>query len=138
MSIGQVATQTPWVRFGGNAAGLQKALDFRSEHERPGRLHVVERLNPKAVAGEQQLTTARVPDGEREHASEALHALSAHLFVEVDNHLGVAPGREGVAPRLELPPNLAEVVDLAVEHDRDGRVFVAERLMSARKIDNRE
>src|SRR5438094_1153439 len=82
--------------------------------------------------------TTHVPDREREHPSEVLHAFGTLLFVEVHNHLGVALCREGVATCLELPPDLAEVVDLAVEHDGDARVFVAERLMSARQIDNRE
>ena len=34
--------------------------------------------------------------------------------------------------------DLAEVVDLAVEHDRDGAVFIAERLMAAFEVDDGE
>src|SRR5439155_18392030 len=43
---------------------------------------------------------------------------------------------EAVARRLQLAPQFGEVVNLAVEDDPDRAVFVVNRLMSARQIDN--
>src|SRR6266850_1435326 len=41
-----------------------------------------------------------------------------------------------MACRFELGAQLAEVVDLAVEHDPDGTVLVVDRLMAGREIDD--
>ena len=43
-----------------------------------------------------------------------------------------------MALRGELLPQLAIVVDLAVEHDGDGAVFVVDRLISRLKVDHSE
>src|SRR3546814_8368679 len=50
----------------------EERLDLGSEEQRGAGLDVVERLDAEAVAGEPQRALAPVPDGEREHAVEAL------------------------------------------------------------------
>ena len=64
---------------------------------------VVERLDPEAVAGQQQ---ARARGGPRARSRTSRAARStnagAALLVEVDEHLGVAVGREAVAAALQL------------------------------------
>ena len=59
---------------------------------------VEERLLADAVAGEEQTLAALVPEGEREHPVEMPDAVDPVLLVQVDDHLGVALGREAVAP----------------------------------------
>ena len=60
------------------------------------------------------------------------------LLVEVDDRLGVAVGRKTWPRALEVAPQLAVVVDLAVEDDPDGAVLVGDRLMAAFEVDDAE
>ena len=60
------------------------------------------------------------------------------LLVEVDEHLGVAARREAVPGALELVPQLAVVVELAVLDDGDPAVLVRDRLVAGREVDDRE
>ncbi len=60
------------------------------------------------------------------------------LLVEVDEHLGVAMSREGVPGPLEVMPELAVVVELAVLDDLDAAVLVADRLVAGLEVDDRE
>src|SRR5215471_9974904 len=63
---------------------------------------VVERLDPVGVTGEHETTTARVPDGGREHPAQALGEAGPVLLVEVDERFRVAARPQLVARTLEL------------------------------------
>ena len=54
----------------------------------------------------------------------------------MDDDFGVAAGPEDVSALLEVVPQLAVVVDLAVEDDPDRAVFVGHRLMPALEVDD--
>ena len=95
-----------------------------------GHLGVVERLDAEAVARQHQTPRVRVPQREREHAAEAVHAAFSPLLVAVDDDLRVGAGPEAMAGRRQLRAHLGEVVDLAVEHDPHGAVFVGQRLIA--------
>ena len=56
----------------------------------------------------------------------------------VDDDLGVATGAEHVAQRLQFGAQLAEVVDLAVEHHDDVAVLVDHRLLAGGEVDDRQ
>ena len=43
-----------------------------------------------------------------------------------------------MAQRLQFGHQLLEVVDLAVEHDDDAAVFVVQRLLAGRQVDDRQ
>ena len=79
-----------------------------------------------------------VPDGEGEHAVEALQAAFAPLLPGVDDHLRVAAGAEGVSACQQLALDLHEVEDLAVEGHDDSVVLVVERLLAALEVDDRQ
>ncbi len=81
---------------------------------------------------------ACIPNRQAEHAVEMVQHVVAPLLVPVDDHFRVGAGLEDVAERLELPAQLLEVVDLAVEHDPHRSLGVSHRLMTARKIDDRQ
>ena len=65
-----------------------------------------ERLYAQAVAGEKQRLVVAIPDGEGEHAVEALEAAGAPLPPGGEDRLGVALGDEGVPLRLQLGAKL--------------------------------
>ena len=83
------------------AAGEDR-LDLRSEEQRVAGARPVERLDAEAIADQQQPALRRVPDREREHAAEAVHAVVAPLLVGVDDGFGVGLRAVAVAVRLEL------------------------------------
>ena len=114
-------------------AEREQRLDLRRERERAARLGIDERLDPVAVAAADEEAALRVPQSERPHAVEAVEALLAPLLVRVHDDLGVGVRVEPVPARLELAPQLDEVVDLAVVDDPDAPVLVAERLVSRRR-----
>ena len=118
---------------------LEQRLQLRAEDQAAaGQLRVVERLHADAIPREQQAALPGVPDGEREHAAEALDRAVAPFLVAVDDDLGVGAGAEAMAARRQVRPHVGEVVDLAVEDGPDGAVFVAERLIAGREIDDAE
>ena len=56
----------------------------------------------------------------------------------MDQDLGVALGPESMPPAFELAAQLLIVVDLAVEDDLDRAILVADGLIAAVQVDDRE
>src|SRR6185437_4138525 len=117
---------------------LEQRLDLGGEVERLAVLAQEERLLAETVARDEELRLAGIPDRKGEHAAQALHAALAPLGVGVQQHLGVAVARECVALLLELGAQLAEIVDLAVEGEREAGLLVVHRLRGADRVDDRE
>ena len=97
---------------------------------------VVQRLDAEPVAHQQQPAPRLVPEREREHAAKTVNGLLSPLFVRVDDHFGVRAGPEAMTGSLQLGSDLHEVVDLAVENHPHGPVFVGQRLVAGRQIDD--
>jgi hypothetical protein len=95
-------------------------------------------LFAEAVASQQQAAAAFVVESESEHATQLGYAVGAHFFVEVDNGFGVTIRDEAVAAAFEIGTKFLEVVDLAIEDDPDGTVFIEDGLMTAGNVDNAE
>ena len=113
------------------------------EHAAGRRAGVVERLDAVVVARQHEprrvaVAVAQVEEGERPHAVEAGEAVRPPLEVGVEDDLGVARGVERVAERLELRPQLAEVVDLAVVGELYRAVVGADGLVPTRGVDDGE
>ena len=99
---------------------------------------IEERLLAGPVTRQKQRPLARIPEREREHPVERLDRLVPALLVEVQDCLGVTLAAEPV-PRLELLPQLAEVVDLPVEDEPQRAVLVRQRLVSRlAEVDDRQ
>jgi hypothetical protein len=117
----------------------QDRLELASEHEPALRGPVEERLLPEAVPPQHKLPAAVVPDREREHAVEPPCQVHRwRLFRQVRDHLSIALGAELMPAALQLPPELAKVVDLPVEDGRDGIVLVSNRRIARDQVDDRE
>ncbi len=94
----------------------------------PLELGEVERLDAEAVANQRQPAAVALVEREGEHAVEALHAARPPFRPGLDDHLGVAGGREAVALGLELGAELGIIVDAAVEGDGQPQLGVDEGL----------
>jgi hypothetical protein len=99
-------------------------------------LSPIERLYAETVDGHEKLASARVPEREGEHPAKAPDELPAELLVAVHKDLRVGTRLEGVAAASQVVPQLAVVVDLAVEDDDDRSIFARDRLPSAFGVDD--
>ena len=119
-------------------AGGDERLELRGEGDSPGGRDVVQRLDAEAVARQEERAGAGVPDRAGEHATQPFHDLGPQLFVQVHDRFGVAMSADHVPARDQSRPQLAVVVDLAVEYDRVRAVFGGHRLPPAREVDDAE
>jgi len=111
-----------------HAGVLQDRPDLRGEEQRAAVVPVDEGLDADAVAAQHERPRPFVPEGEGEHAREPPRAGFPLFLVEMDDDLAVGMRAEAVAPVLHLPAELGVVVDLAVEDEPHGAVFVGKRL----------
>src|SRR5690349_4577317 len=81
---------------------------------------------------------ALVVQGDGKHAAKFLNALCAQFLIEMNDNFGIAVGIETVPTLFEVIPQFRKVVDLAVENNPDGLVFVMNGLMTTGKIDDAE
>ncbi len=115
----------------------EQCLELGRERDSAVRVGVVdEGLFAQAIPGQEDAVLAGVPQGQGEHAPQMLEAVDAVLLVGVDDGLGVRVGLEAMTAVLELLAEILEVVDLAVEDDADGAVFVVDRLVAAGDVDD--
>ena len=98
--------------------------------EPSGKLRVEQRLLAEPVAHEHEPLARAVPQRDREHPLEVLREVEAPLLVGVRDQRRVARAADLVALRLELGPQLAEVVELAVEDRDDVAALALDRLVA--------
>jgi hypothetical protein len=118
-----------------NSRGAQ-TLQFAPEPEAFRERRVVKRLLPETIAREQKLAAPGIPDGERKHPEETRYASLASIFVEMNRHFGIAVRAKPVTARDEVLPQLAIIVDLAIQNHRDGFIFVRDGLMTGVKVND--
>ena len=107
------------------AAVSEQGFQFGSEQESAVFEQGIEqRLDAEAIAGEKQGFAVAVPEGEREHAAEAVDARGTPGFPGMDDDFGVAAGVENMPQGLKLWNKFLVVVNLTVEYHADALVFV--------------
>src|SRR3954454_2978796 len=106
-----------------DVAAWQRA-QFGCERELAVDGAVVQRLDPEAVAREDETAARRVPNRNGEHPAQPFGEAFAVLFVEMEQHLCVAVRPEPVSGALELAAQFAVVVELAVLDDVERAVLV--------------
>ncbi len=127
------------VRFRFDQAAGKDGAHFGREEEPVALLRIVERFDAEGVAREEAALLALVPECEREHAAQWLHAIRAVLFVEPEDHLRVAARVEDHALALEIGSQFGEVVDLPVENNGEPPVGGGHRLVaSGAEVEHRE
>jgi hypothetical protein len=60
------------------------------------------------------------------------------IFIQVNDHLSIRSGTEPMAFIDQTLAQLPEIVDLSVQDDPDGLVFVVDRLLTRLKVDDAE
>ena len=97
-----------------------------------------QRLLAEAVARQEQASAGLVPESEGEHALQRVDQRVAELLVQVHEHLGVAARGEAMTARGQILAQARVVVDLAVEDHPNRAVLVAERLVPALDVHDRQ
>ena len=50
---------------------------------------LAERFDADAITGKHEHMLSRIPDGQREHTGETFNEAQSHLFIQVQNDLGI-------------------------------------------------
>src|SRR6188474_518791 len=97
---------------------LEQRFEFGAEDERAVVYEsVIERLFSDAIARNEKRVFTSIPNCEREHAAQTRNAVSAVLFVGVNDDFGIRARTELVSTRFQFGLQLAIVIDLAVEYN---------------------
>ena len=100
-------------------AGGDQCLRGRGKAQPAVGLAPIQRLDPEAIAGEEELVPVGVPDRKREHPVQSLDAAFSPGMPGLEDHLGVAVGEETVAAIAQLAAQLWMIIDRAVEYQRE-------------------
>ena len=106
---------------------LQDAFDFGREDELAVLLRVVKRFDAEEIARAEELARRSVPDGEREHAAQAVEHAFAPCEIAREQHFRIGFRLELPALRLEFGAKVLVVVDFPVEHDGEIARSMSER-----------
>src|SRR5581483_123406 len=116
----------------GNRSVSQERLYFRPK-EKPVLIVIInERLLPKTITRQNELTGALVPYCARKHAVDLRKGPYPIPQVESQKHLSVRAGRKRVAFLLQLTLQFQVIVDLTIEHYADLSVGALHRLLTGR------
>jgi hypothetical protein len=107
-------------------------LQFGGEAELLAVVHEEQGLLAETVARQQQAPRLAVPEREREHPAQVLHAVVAEQAVQVEDDLGVAAGMESEPTPLQVTAQVEVVVDFPVADDPQRAPVVAHRLAPGR------
>ena len=116
----------------------EQRLRLRGEAQVAAVVREKERPDAEAVPRQEDLAPLAIPHGDREVAVQPVEAADAPLLIRMCDHFRVRRGRELVPQPGELGPELDVVVDLPVLHDPVAPTLVAQGLVAAVEIDDRE
>ena len=92
-----------------------------------------QRFHPEAITGQGETLGLHLPAGHREDAVQTAPEPFPPALEAPQQHLGVTAGAEDFACRFQLPSQLKLVVDLSVEHQRQGAGIAQHRLVAERR-----
>jgi hypothetical protein len=123
----------------GSACRPDQRLDLGGEGEGLTGCHIVERLDPKAVARQKEFAPLTIPDRKRPHPVQAIQACLAPLRICRQNDLRIAAAAKAMPKALQLFAQFDVVVNLAVEHDPEAPIGADHWLMTGRRqVENRK
>src|SRR6266404_121749 len=132
----QIGSERLRIDFPGREIRIQERRQFGREDQAVVCFEVLQRLFPETIARQEKRLLARVPQCESKHAAQKFEQVRAVLFVKMNERLGVALRSQLVAALFQIGAQFYVIVNLTVEDDVNGSVFVGNRLMTAGHIDD--
>src|SRR5579871_554841 len=111
-------------------AGIENGLNFGSKNQPAIFKVIIQRLDPQAVAGREQLSLAEIVDRESEHAIQLLQAVFSPQLIGVEQYLSVAGRAQLHALCLQLKGDFLVVVNFSIEDDPQVALLIRHRLMA--------
>jgi hypothetical protein len=99
---------------------------------------VKQRFLPEPVAGDKYLAGIDMQYRKRKHTIEFIEHRRPLVLVKMQENLGIALRSQDVTVIDQAAAQLAVVINLAIEHQRQGAVFVVQRLVPAHYVDDRK
>ncbi len=124
-----VIVQGRAVYRGVNAACLNQSRQRRGEPQGTGHLGDIERLDAEPITRRDNPAGITFVNGESEHAEKARNAAFAPCVPCLENDFCVSIGEELVAHLFQLGAQFAEIIDAAIEHQRQTEVSIDHRLL---------
>ncbi|MDA9454925.1 hypothetical protein XI00_11890 [Bradyrhizobium sp. CCBAU 21359] len=113
----------------GEVSARRKSLDLACEQNAAAVLGIIQRLDPDAVARQDQAALLPIPQADREKSLQAFEHRLTPGEIRVREDLGVAGAAKADAERsLELAAQLVIVVDLSIVGDDDAFRGIEHRL----------
>src|SRR3989449_9900358 len=89
--VGQIIGEGREIYFRLDSIGREQALYFRTKIERPIiSMSIVERFHPQAIARDEKLAPALVPNSERKHSPQLLDAAGPIFFLQLEHGFRIA------------------------------------------------
>src|SRR6266567_3777158 len=97
---------------------------------------VVQRLLPQSIAYQEKPAGWFIVKRESKHASQFVNTIRPMFFVKMNDDFRVAMSGEKMAAGLQLRTQFLKVINLPIEDDPYGFVFVEDWLVPTRQIDD--
>jgi hypothetical protein len=93
-------------------------------------------FHAKPVTREEECLLVSIPQRKGEHSPESIDARGTPRLPRMDDYFSIASGVKHMTKPGEIWNELLKIVDLAVEHYAHRAVFVIERLLARREVDD--
>lgn len=113
-------------------------FNFRTEDQGFAVPVIIQGLDAEAIPRHEEAPSVFIPNGKGKHPSEAVNTGFAPLFIGVNDGFGVAPGLKHMALVQQLLADVEVIVDLTIEHNPYGPVFIGQWLLPGGDIDDRQ
>ena len=124
----QVVIKRHRVEHGADITALEQRRQGRGKAQALTGTRQIQRLDPQTIAGQKQALGIAFPDGKGKHAIELGQQRFAPGVIALEQNFGIATRIKAVAQGFKLGAQLGEVIDRAVEGQRQTQLAVDHRL----------
>src|SRR5438477_12838238 len=109
-------------------------LQLRSKYQERAICVVVQRLLTHSIPSYYERISLPIPDRKSKHPAQILDTILAILLIQMNEAFGIGSGIECVAFGEQILSDLLKIIDLTVQYDPDGLIFIVDRLVTSLEI----
>src|SRR5256885_3114393 len=114
----------------------EDGLQLRCKYQERAIRVVVQRLLTHSIPSYYERISLPIPDCKSKHPAQILDTILAILLIQMNEDFGIGGGIECVAFGEQILSDLLIIIDLTVQYDPDGLVFIVDRLVTITQIDD--